>query len=151
MEANFNQPQRQSKVGILVIFVDSLQKFARTFLPIILIFLFKSDNLSRVFVFTGIFVLIVLVGVIAYLRYLNFTFYIDDENDEFIISDGIVNKTKTTIQLNKIQQVNIHQNLIQRIIGVYALSVDTAGSDKRREYQSYFTLFSIGFKGEIVR
>jgi len=71
------------------------------------------------------------VGVIAYLRYLNFTFYIDEEHDEFIISDGIINKTRTTIQLNKIQQVNIHQNLIQRIISVYALSVDTAGSDKK--------------------
>ena len=62
---------------------------------------------------------------------MNFTFYIDDKNDEFIVNDGVINKTKTTIQLNKIQQVNIHQNLVQRLIGVYALSVDTAGSDKK--------------------
>jgi putative membrane protein len=55
----------------------------------------------------------------------------NDENEEFIISDGIINKTKTTIQLHKIQQVNIKQNLIQRLIGVYALDVDTAGSDKK--------------------
>lgn len=131
MEANFNQPQRQSSVGILVIFVDSLQKLTRAFWPIILISIFKADNLGRLFVVLGILIFIILVGVIAYLRYLNFTFYIDEEHDEFIISDGIINKTKTTIQLNKIQQVNIHQNLIQRIIGVYALSVDTAGSDKK--------------------
>jgi len=131
MEANFNQPQRQSSIGILVMFVDSLQKFARAFWPIILISLFKTDNLSKLYVFLAIIGAILVVGVIAYLRYLNFTFYIDDKNDEFIVNDGVINKTKTTIQLNKIQQVNIHQNLVQRLIGVYALSVDTAGSDKK--------------------
>jgi putative membrane protein len=131
MEANFNQPQRQSSIGILVIFADSLQKFARAFLPLVLIILFKADTLSKVFVFLGFLAVLLLVGVVAYLKYLNFTFYIDAYHDEFIVSDGIINKTKTTIQLNKIQQVNIHQNLIQRLIGIYALSVDTAGSDKK--------------------
>jgi len=131
MEANFNQPQRQSPIGILVIFVDSLQKFARAFLPLVLIVMFKADTLSKIVVFLGILGLLLLVGVVAYLRYLNFTFYIDEVHDEFIVSDGIINKTKTTIQLNKIQQVNIHQNIIQRLIGIYALSVDTAGSDKK--------------------
>ncbi|MET0760523.1 MAG: PH domain-containing protein, partial [Flavobacterium sp.] len=66
-----------------------------------------------------------------YLKYLNFTFYLDNENDEFIINEGIFNKTKTAIQLNKIQQVNINQSLIQRLIGVYELDVDTAGSTKK--------------------
>ncbi|MEC4005638.1 PH domain-containing protein [Flavobacterium sp. SUN052] len=131
METNFNQPQRQSPIGILVIFVDSLQKFARALLPLIFIFLFKASTANKIYVILGILVVLLLVGVVAYLRYLNFTFYIDDKEDEFIVSDGIINKTKTTIQLNKIQQVNIHQNIIQRLIGIYALSVDTAGSDKK--------------------
>lgn len=131
MEANFNQPQRQSSIGILILFVDSLQKFARAFFPIILIWFFKSDTLSKLFVLFGIIGIITIIGVIAYLRFLNFTFYIDEANDEFIINDGIITKTKTTIQLNKIQQVNINQNVIQRLIGVYSLSVDTAGSDKK--------------------
>ncbi|HEX9152165.1 MAG TPA: PH domain-containing protein, partial [Flavobacterium sp.] len=43
---------------------------------------------------------------------------------------GILNKTKTTIQLNKIQQVTIRQSFVQKIIGVYALDVDTAGATK---------------------
>lgn len=131
MEANFNQPQRQSSIGILVMFVDSLQKFARAFFPLLLIFFFKSDKVSPIYVVLSIIGVVVIVGVIAYLKYINFTFYIDDENDEFIIQEGIVNKTKTTIQLNKIQQVNINQSLIQRLIGVYALEVDTAGSDNK--------------------
>jgi uncharacterized membrane protein YdbT with pleckstrin-like domain len=39
---------------------------------------------------------------------------------------------KTIIQLNRIQQVNINQSLIQRLVGVYELDVDTAGSAKKR-------------------
>jgi putative membrane protein len=74
---------------------------------------------------------LVFLAVYSFLKYRNFTFYIDEENEEFIVSDGIFNKTKTTIQLHKIQQVNIKQSLVQRIIGVYALDVDTAGSDKK--------------------
>lgn len=128
MEANFNTPQRQSSIGILVMFVDSLQKLGRVFWPIIIISIVKSQQVNTFLILLG---LIVITAIIAYLRFLNFTFYIDEEHDEFIVNDGIINKTKTTIQLNKIQQVNIHQTLIQRLIGVYALSVDTAGTDQK--------------------
>ena len=131
MEINFNQPQRQSLVGVLVLFFDTLQKLGRAFLPLVLIYLFKVDFKNKLLILLGFLIILVVVGVIAYLRYLNFTFYIDKEHDEFIVNEGIINKTKTTIQLNKIQQVNIHQNLIHRIIGIYALSIDTAGSDNK--------------------
>ena len=131
MEQLFNQPQRQSKVGIVVLFFYTLQKFARAFFPIILVFFFKSEKLNLIYVIPGVLVSLVLLVVFSYFHYLNFTFYIDDENEEFIINEGVFNKTKTTIQLNKIQQVNINQSLIQKIIGVYALEVDTAGSAKK--------------------
>ena len=128
METNFNAPQRQSSIGILVMFVDSLQKLGRVFWPIIIISIVKLQEVNTILILLG---LIVITAIIAYLRFLNFTFYIDKEHDEFIVNEGIINKTKTTIQLNKIQQVNIHQTLIQRLIGVYALSVDTAGTDNK--------------------
>ncbi|CAM3973847.1 PH domain-containing protein [Flavobacterium antarcticum] len=131
MIASFNQPQRQSKVGILVMFFYSLQKLVRVFFPLLVLFYVKSENLNLLLVIPGLFVGIALLAVFAYFQYLNFTFYIDEENEEFIISEGIFNKTKTAIQLEKIQQVNINQSLIQKIIGVYALEVDTAGSAKK--------------------
>jgi putative membrane protein len=56
---------------------------------------------------------------------------LDNENEEFIINEGILIKQKTIIQLNRIQQVNINQSLIQRLVGVYELDVDTAGSAKK--------------------
>lgn len=131
MEVIFNQPQRQSPIGILVMFFYTLQKFARAFFPIILIFFFKSEKLNLFYIIPAIVVALLILGVFAYFSYLNFTFFIDEENNEFVINEGIFNKTKTAIQLEKIQQVNINQSLIQKIIGVYALEVDTAGSAKK--------------------
>jgi putative membrane protein len=32
--------------------------------------------------------------IVAYLKYQNFTFFLDNENEEFIINEGIFNKTK---------------------------------------------------------
>jgi putative membrane protein len=129
--SNFNQPQRQSAVGIVVMFVDTVQKLGRAFWPILLVAFVKAKHFSWAYFVLGALAFLMVVGVIAYLKYRNFTFYIDEDRDEFIVSEGVINKTKTTIQLHKIQQVNIKQSLIQRLIGVYALDVDTAGSDKK--------------------
>ncbi|MDI1255828.1 MAG: PH domain-containing protein [Flavobacterium sp.] len=131
MKADFSQPQRQSAIGILVMFFDTVQKYARALWPILLISVIKYRESMQLYFIAGAAVLIVIIGIIAYLRYLNFTFCLDSENQEFVVTEGILNKTKTTILLDKIQQVNIKQTFIQKIIGVHALDVDTAGSQKK--------------------
>jgi putative membrane protein len=131
MAADFNQPQRQSIVGIFVMFIYSLQGYAKALWPILVIWIFKFDQINKGYLLAGTIAVFAVIGIVSYLRYLNFTFYIDAENDEFIITEGIFNKTKITIQLYKIQQVNINQSLIQRLVGVYELAVDTAGSNKK--------------------
>lgn len=131
IHSDFSQPQRQSPVGVLVMFFYTLQQYLRALWPILVIWVFKFDELNKLQLVLGIIAVIVVIGVVSYLKYLNFTFFLDEENQEFIITEGVFTKTKTTIQLNKIQQVNINQSLIQKFIGVYALDVDTAGSSKK--------------------
>ncbi len=131
MKTDFSQPQRQSIVGVLIMFFDSVRQYAKAFWPIILVWVFKFKETQMVYFVLGILVFLIISGVIAYLKYLNFTFFLDHENQEFVITDGILNKTKTSIQISKIQQVNIKQSFIQKIIGVHALDVDTAGSNKK--------------------
>ncbi len=127
MEINFNTPQRQSSIGIVVMFFDTLRQYIKAFFPLAVIWLVNFDKINKLYLVLGTIAVVLVVGVIAFLKYKNFTFYIHDENEEFIISEGIFNKTITTIQLDKIQQVNINQSLLQRIINVYELEVDTAG------------------------
>ncbi|WP_348824707.1 PH domain-containing protein [Flavobacterium aestuarii] len=131
MRNDFNQPQRQSIVGIVVMFLYALQGYLKALWPVLVIWLFKFDEVNKFYFFVGIISFLVITGIISYLKYLKFTFYIDQENDEFIITEGVFNKSKTAIQLDKIQQVNINQSLIQRLVGVYELAVDTAGSNKK--------------------
>jgi putative membrane protein len=133
MEYDFSEPRKQSAAGIVVMFVNSLQKIIRALaLPIVFIII-KSrglDNLTLIII-TGLLLLSIILALFAYLSYQKFTFFLDQEKQEFIINKGVFNRTILTIQLNKIQQVNISQSLIQRIIGVYSLDIDTAGSEKK--------------------
>jgi membrane protein YdbS with pleckstrin-like domain len=64
---------------------------------------------------------------------------LDNENEEFIINEGIFNKTKTIIQLNRIQQVNINQSLIQRLVGFMSWTSILPVALKRRANKGTFT------------
>jgi len=134
MESNnydFSSPRKQSATGIIIMFLNTLQKLIRNLGIPILVLVFKSDANFRNYVFLGIGVSIVLVAIFAYFKYQSFTFYLNEEDEEFVINEGVFIKTNLTIHLDKIQQVNINQSLLQRIIGFYTLQIDTAGSDKK--------------------
>ncbi|MFV8326503.1 PH domain-containing protein [Flavobacterium sp. ZS1P14] len=130
MRVDFSQPQRQSVVGVLVLFFDTVRHFGKALWPILVVWFFKFKELNPLYLIVGVLSVFLIFGIIAYLKYLNFTFFLDKENQEFVITEGVLNKTKTTIQLNKIQQVTIRQSFVQKIIGVHALDVDTAGATK---------------------
>ncbi|HLA56497.1 MAG TPA: PH domain-containing protein [Flavobacterium sp.] len=148
---DFSKPQRQSPIGILVMFFDTVRHFAVGLWPLLVLMFIKSDEMSAFLVIGGIALLFLLITVTAYLKYLNFTFFIDEASDEFIINDGIFNKTKTVIQLDKIQQVNITQSLLQRIIGVHALDVDTAGgSEKEAKIKAVSHNLALALKAKLL-
>ena len=130
-QINFDLPQRQSVIGIIVLFTDVFQNIIRAIIPLIAIWIFKFDQINKIYLFLALFILIAIISIVAYIQFINFTFYIDTKKNEFIINKGVFNKTKIVIQLNKIQQVNINQSFIQKIIKVYSLDVDTAGSSNK--------------------
>lgn len=131
MPFDFSKPQRQSVKGIVIMFADSLQNIIRgLWVPLVLI-LYKFDWTKMLFFGVAIFFLLVIIGCVAYFQYKNFTFFLDETNEEFVIQKGVITKNKITIQLDKIQQVNINQSVIQKIIGVYSVDIDTAGSQKK--------------------
>jgi putative membrane protein len=128
---DFSVPRRQSATGIIFIFANTLYTLIKNLAIPIIVTLFKTDKSFLNYLFAGLGVLVILVAIIAYFKYKYFTFYLDESNEEFIINEGIFVKTNLAIHLDKIQQVNINQSLLQRIIGFYTLQIDTAGSDKK--------------------
>ncbi|OYU85229.1 MAG: hypothetical protein CFE24_02700 [Flavobacterium sp. BFFFF2] len=127
---DFQTPQRQSAKGILTEFVYNLQQTVRAFGFLLILFLVKVDSV-KIYVFFGITGIgLLIVFVIGYLKYRNYTFWLDQDKQEFIIRSGIFSKNLLVIQLNKIQQVHLSQSFLQSIIQVYSLEIDTAGTGK---------------------
>ena len=131
MNPDFSEPQKQSALGIIILFGDTLQKSIRALIAPSIFLIIKLRTADILYIILAAMTVVIILAILSYLRYKNFSFMLDEEQQEFIINEGVLNKTSLTIQLNKIQQVNIKQSLIQRLIGVYSLEIDTAGSDKK--------------------
>ncbi|WP_316747244.1 PH domain-containing protein [Pedobacter gandavensis] len=131
METNFSEPKRQSAVGVIVMFFSHLQGSIRVLIFPIILLVVRSKSITTGYLLSGIVIFLVILAIYSYLSYLKFTFFLDEEKQEFVIQKGILSRENLIIRLDKIQQVNINQSLIQRIVGVYSLEIDTAGSDKK--------------------
>lgn len=129
MKNDFSSPQRQSLLGIVIMGGDALQTSIRAWLPIFLLWIVQG-KIPRLYLVLAFVAILIISLVIGYLQYRNFTFYLDAGNDEFVLKKGIINKTRIAIPVDKIQNVNITQSLLQKIIKVHGLEVDTAGSNK---------------------
>ncbi|MBC8644500.1 PH domain-containing protein [Flavobacterium lindanitolerans] len=114
MRLDFTTPQRQSVTGIIVMFADTFQGVVRAMWVPLLLILFKLKQDQYLVVGLGFLGLVVLTTVIGYLKYRNFTFYLDEEKQEFVLRKGVINKSRISIQLSKIQQVDINQSIIQK-------------------------------------
>ena len=128
MNRDFSRPQRESAFGIIVMAVHTIIKLTKAlFFFLIYAFVKMGGSYSR-YTLIGIGILLLICLIYAYFSYLNFTFFLDKEKQEFVVNKGIFNRDQIIIQLDKIQQVNINQSILQKIIGVYGLKIDTAGS-----------------------
>lgn len=131
MSLDFSQPQRQSAAGIIINGAYVAQHLVRAmFIPLAL-FIVKANKTALLYTAFGIVAVVVLALVYGYLYYLKFTFYLNPLKQEFVIDKGIFSRKHLTIPVEKIQQVNINQGFLQKIIGVYSLQIDTAGADSK--------------------
>ena len=69
---------------------------------------------------------LVFTAVTSVLKYRNFRFKLDET--QLVLNSGILTKDVMNIPLDRIQSVQMHQNFIQRILGITGLKIDTAGS-----------------------
>lgn len=133
---NFSEFSRQSSKGILVIYGRLMVRlFKATW---VLFFLFFTQWFSKLsgrellYVLLGLGFVLIFLLVRAYLIYRNYQFKI--EGDYFILKQGILSKSNTSISFDRIQNINFKQNLIQQAINVYGVSIETAGSKKTEIY-----------------
>lgn len=128
---DFSEPKRQSAAGVAVMFANHLQRSIRVLVFPLILLLVRSKGMNHWHLIAGFLIFLFILVIYSYLSYRRFSFFLDEEKQEFVIQKGVWSKEHISIRLDKIQQVNINQSLIQRIIGVYSLDIDTAGSDKK--------------------
>ena len=126
MKTDFYTPQRQNFRGILVIFLMDLVKRIRqnifAFLPLL------SSNIRENYlnyILLGFGLLLLLQLLYSYKNYLNFKFYIQDQR--FFLRHGVFKFTDIDIPFDRIQNININQNLIQQMLNVVGFEIETAG------------------------
>lgn len=131
IESDLDRPQRQSIAGILIMFNDIVISMVKSFWPALIIYIVKFNPENIPIYLTVASGILLIVGFFAWLSYYFYTFYLDRKNQEFVVNKGVLRKRRITIQLDKIQQVNINQTLVQRLVNVYSLEIDTAGSNTK--------------------
>jgi|GEM_PF-359439 len=133
----FQEPQRESDFGVLLNFFYLLYKWVRIGITFFLIFFLAIQKaLDSVFYTISIGILLTLIfiavlSVFAYLQYNKLLFHIDYQHLEFHIEKGVLQKTTLVFKLERIQQINIKRNWLQRILGLSSLEIETAGSTEK--------------------
>lgn len=128
-ETSFYHPQRQSAAGVVLIFATTLYKIIKNFWAVGLYLIFaKADAGSLFFGAIGLAVLAILILVYSVLYFLRFQFFINEKSEEFVLQKGVFSSDVINIPFHKIQHVNFKRNILQRVIGVYSVVIDTAGS-----------------------
>ncbi len=129
---DFSVPQRQSQAGLVLIFATSLYRLIRNLWVVIIFFLIRETDQRTVFliILASVLILLVLLGY-SILSFLKFKFHIDEKNKEFVLEKGVFESDVTNIPFGKIQQVNFRRSILQRVIGVYSVVIETAGSGEK--------------------
>lgn len=123
---NFHEPSRQSPLGVAVIFVQNLRRAINFFLAVVLVNLGTQFSILGLGLKEWAWILGFFFLILSAWQYWKFFFYVKEAN--FVVEKGVLSQEKTNVPFARIQNVSTRQNLVQRLLGVVGLKVDTAGS-----------------------
>lgn len=120
MTDSLRQPQRQSPIAVVanIFSVQALQAF----IPVAIL-AFGNRPIIGLIALPVVLILLVSLSALAWSRT---TFWV--EGGEMILEKGILNKSRTQIPLDRIQQIATEQGLVQQMFNVRKVSVDSAGT-----------------------
>ncbi len=128
---SFFQPQRQSKTGIVLLFLYNIGTVIKSLWVFVILFFVNKDRVNSWLVIAAIIAALLILIISTIIQYYHFKYFIDEENEEFVIHEGIINKSVIKIKRENIQEVNISQPFIHRFFNIYKLEIDTPGSSDK--------------------
>lgn len=102
-------------------------------LPLIIIYLIRGFNGRELewYWFAGGGGLLLLFVLFSFFQWRRFGFWLNE--DRIIIRSGVLFREEKTIYYSRIHSVNIEQPLIQRLLGVVQLKIETPGGNKKAD------------------
>lgn len=124
----WSSPQRQSPWGLILVFIKTIRSSLSILLPyIVLQFLGRSRG-SEGTSWTEYLILATLAFILIN-TIIDFWFYrFSIESNELVIRKGFLKKVTITIPLQKIQAVQLEQNLFHKLTGIARISIDSPGT-----------------------
>lgn len=126
----YGRPSRQSHVAIGIVLIKFIKTTIRAAWPILLGLLIgrkSSDNFTQyLLIAVLVFAAFNLIGSVMTF----FRFYFSLDENSILIDKGVLKRTKVNIPFERIQTVNLQQNLLHQMFGVVSLEIDTAGANK---------------------
>lgn len=128
---DFTKENRLDITAVIISFARFAFQFLRQGMLVLAIIFARNPHLLRSgtlwLILSG---LIAIIVVYSYVYYRFYKFHVDIGNREFVLNRGALSKSKTVVKFNNIIQVNLNQNLLQKLLSIYSLTINTAGSDK---------------------
>ncbi len=122
------QPTRQAPIAIVLIVFSIVKSLIRTWWPMLLIVVFRSDFLGPDNGKLLASAVVAIVIIFSILEYFKFHFFIGD--GKLHVQKGVFRKVKKDIPFDRIQTISFEQNVVHQLFDVVRLKVDTAGSSK---------------------
>ncbi len=126
----FETPMQQAAAGYIIQAAGELKIIITNFWWLFFLLIVKRSVIEQgVYIALAAVIAVWILGY-GYLKFRRILFYIDHVTGEFIFKEGVFSKRSTAIKLDRIQQVEINQNILQKLLKVYAVEVNTAGTEK---------------------
>lgn len=120
------EPRRQHVLYLAFTALKSIRGFA---LPLVLMLInvFRGDevNHSYMYLLLAVALIMVVVNVYQMASWRKFTYH--EEPDRFVIRSGLWTRNEKVIYYERIHSVSIEQPLLQRLLGVVQLKIETPG------------------------
>lgn len=127
MQSNFTTPERQSTLGIIILYLQNIKRFSNFLLVLAIPSITGKD--VKISIWWLILGFLVLILIWTYFQWRHFYFSIS--NGYLIINEGIFRKEETLIPVERIQSVQINQTFVSQLLELAAVEIDTAGSGKK--------------------
>ncbi len=128
MKNEFDDFQREHVFSLIFIIIKIIRRDLR-FLWGILALIFVRD-VAKTYIIAGAAVYFLIVIIRAILQYLNFYYRVDTAQNEFQLKQGVINKDVVYLPLQKIQSIELEQNVLEQVLQLYRLKIDSPGSEK---------------------